>query len=135
MNNVSFIKRLFVQLINYLNYYLLGFGVLLTPFVLNYINLPLYLILSIVSGILFHWILGSLITFASKYLSIGGAMFKVKIVSAEEKNPKFSQILVRTVFESVLVLLILDYFHLLFRKTSRSAIDRASSTFLIDISE
>ena len=135
MNNVSFIKRIFAQLINLLIYYLLGFGALLAPFVLNYFDLAVYIILSLVAGLLFHWILGGLVSFASKYLSIGGAMFKIRIVSAEEKEPKFSQILVRTVFESVLILLILDYFHLVFRKTSRSAIDRASSTFLIDISE
>lgn len=133
MNNVHILKRLFSQLINYIIYYLISFGVFFALLYFSKINLPTYIVLSICLGFIIHIVLGSLITFLSKKISIGGLFFQIKVVSAEEKNPKFSQIFLRTFYEAILVFLIFDFLFLIIKKTSRSAIDRLSSTFLITI--
>lgn len=133
MNNVSFIKRVFAQIINYIIYFLLGYGSVVALLILKIVNPLTYAFIGYGASFLFRILFALLITATSKYLSIGGVFFKIRIVAQEEKDPKFNQIIIRILFESLIFFLTLDFVYLLLKRTARSVIDRASGTFLIDM--
>ena len=69
----------------------------------------------------------------TKGYTLGSAIIGVKYVSSDGKNIKFSQIIIRSGSESILIFAFIDLIYLVRNRTERGAIDRLSDSFAIDI--
>lgn len=132
METAGLSKRIWIYIINMIIYHTIGFACAL-PFLLVIKLHPLFYALI---GLGFAFLLSFLLTFLvlkiSKGYSIASALFKVQHVNSDGGVLNNKQILILSIFESIVIFALFDLIYFLKNQTERGAIDRLSDSFAID---
>lgn len=133
MKTINLRKRLFIYIIDMLIYSGLAY-ISIYPFIFI---LKIDLWIDIIMGIGFIILYSFDFTFLLLKLTGGYTMisliFGAKVVGVEEKRITTSQAFIRSLNQSLWIILLFDVIYLITNKTQRGVIDRLTDTFVVDM--
>ena len=110
----------------------IGFSSALPFILVLHIHPLLYVMIGMGFATVVAFGLSLLFLSATHGYTLASGLLGVKFVSTNGQNIKFSQMLIRSASESILILVIFDIIYFVHNRTERGVIDRLSDSFAID---
>lgn len=125
-------KRIWTYLINLMFYIGLGFAVASPILVVAHLHVLIYLAVAAGASILLSFFVCLFLLVVTRGYNLGSAICGVKYVASNGEPISRKQALIRSIYESIVIYIILDWIYFLKYRTERGVIDRLSDSFAID---